>query len=177
MERAVLAQNNRIIIRKTTPKDVPYILKQERDPSNMPFIGQWSGEQHLAAIDNDDCGHWMVEARSDARPVGFVILRGLINPHRNIEFMRIAISEKAQGFGRATLQVVKHIVFDQLEAHRLWLDVQSHNTRARALYESEGFVVEGTLRECLKHGETYHSLIVLSLLEQEWREQKKAVTE
>jgi diamine N-acetyltransferase len=40
--------------------------------------------------------------------------------------------------------------------------------RACHLYESEGFVREGVLRECIWNGETYESLIVMSMLEQEY---------
>jgi ribosomal protein S18 acetylase RimI-like enzyme len=36
------------------------------------------------------------------------------------------------------LRVAKKIAFDDLQAHRFWLDVRS-NTRAKALYDSEGF--------------------------------------
>jgi diamine N-acetyltransferase len=46
--------------------------------------------------------------------------------------------------------------------------VMDHNQRARALYESEGFHVEGTLRECVRVDGDFHSLIVLSMLRREY---------
>jgi len=64
--------------------------------------------------------------------------------------------------------MVKKLCFEEWRAHRLWLDVKEHNMRARHLYESEGFVREGVLRECIRNGETYESLIVMSMLEQEY---------
>lgn len=42
---------------------------------------------------------------------------------------------------------IKKIVFDKLKAHRLWLDVRLKNYRAQQLYQSEGFIKEGVLRE------------------------------
>jgi RimJ/RimL family protein N-acetyltransferase len=168
-EHAVIAQDIRIRICKTTPDDLAYVLQQERLPENAEFVGQWTEAQHLAALDDDDCGHWIIEAQIDFRKVGYMILRGLTNPHGSVECMRLAISEKAQGFGRAALRLMKQIVFEHFHAHRLWLDVRDFNTRARGLYESEGFVVEGILRECQKWQGRYSSLVVLSLLEEEWR--------
>jgi RimJ/RimL family protein N-acetyltransferase len=50
----------------------------------------------------------------------------------------------------------------------LWLDVKTHNDRARALYLSEGFREEGLLRECLKTGDGYESVFILSMLESEY---------
>jgi diamine N-acetyltransferase len=52
----------------------------------------------------------------------------------------------------------------------LWLDVKDFNHRARTLYASEGFVVEGTLRECLKADDgSFESLVVMSLLKREYQ--------
>ena len=39
----------------------------------------------------------------------------------------------------------------------------------RALYEAEGFVVEGVLRECLKEESGFGSLVVMALLVSDWR--------
>jgi diamine N-acetyltransferase len=96
-------------------------------------------------------------------------LAGLQGEHRSIEFMRIVVTDKGQGYGRAAVRAIKRQAFDTLSAHRLWLDVKEHNTRARAVYEKEGFRYEGTLRECLKGPEGFESLVVMSVLEQEYR--------
>jgi Acetyltransferases, including N-acetylases of ribosomal proteins len=60
------------------------------------------------------------------------------------------------------------MAFRDLGAHRFWLDVHSANTRALALYRSEGFVEEGRLRESVRNGEGFDSLIVLSMLRDEY---------
>jgi diamine N-acetyltransferase len=67
------------------------------------------------------------------------------------------------------VRAIKRHAFDTLSAHRLWLDVKEHNTRARAVYAKEGFRYEGTLRECLKGPEGFESLVVMSVLEHEYR--------
>ena len=43
------------------------------------------------------------------------------------------------------------------------------NRRARGLYESEGFVREGVLRDSLWTGEVHETLVVMSILESEYR--------
>ena len=65
------------------------------------------------------------------------------------------------------------MVFNQFKAHRLWLDVMVHNTRASALYLSEGFIEEGILRESLKQKERFIDLKVMSILEQEYKLTRK----
>ena len=61
------------------------------------------------------------------------------------------------------------MAFRDLGAHRFWLDVKSANVRALTLYRSEGFVEEGRLRESVRNGAGWDSLIVMSLLEPEYR--------
>ena len=63
---------------------------------------------------------------------------------------------------------MKRHCFERLNVHRLWLDVFETNQRARNLYESAGFQVEGTLRECLRTGEGFASLVVMSMLSSEY---------
>jgi RimJ/RimL family protein N-acetyltransferase len=77
------------------------------------------------------------------------------------------IAEKGKGYGRETLRLIKKFCFDQLGAHRLYLDVVEDNLRAQNLYRSEGFVLEGLLREAHKTDNGYKNLLMLSILEHE----------
>ena len=75
------------------------------------------------------------------------------------------------------LRVAKKVAFDDLGAHRLWLDVKTHNTRAKALYDSEGFVVEGLLRESVRTDSGFESLVVMSMLQSEFTARRSLVLE
>lgn len=151
----------------STEADIPFICELENDPGNSSFIIPWDADRHAAALQNEDVLHSVVLL--DDAPAGFLILAGLKNPNKSIEFMRVVIREKGRGLGRKVVRAVKALCFDQLNAHRLWLDVKTFNVRARRLYESEGFVVEGILRDCLRSGDGYESLAVLSIMESEYR--------
>ncbi len=72
------------------------------------------------------------------------------------------------GRGRAALRVVKKIVFDDLGAHRFWLDVKERNARAQGLYQGEGFALEGRLRDAVRVADGRDSLIVMSMLAPEF---------
>ena len=157
-----------IELRRTTENDLQYVLSAEADEDSRPFITAWPEEEHRGVLDDANIEHLIVESKSNNQRIGFVILAGLQSEHRNIEFMRIVITEKGKGYGRAAVQAIKRHAFQTLAAHRLWLDVKEHNTRARVLYEKEGFRYEGTLRECLKGPDGFESLVVMSLLETEY---------
>jgi len=159
-----------IELRRTTEHDLPYVLSAEGDEDSRRFIAVWPAERHRAALDDTNIEHLIIASRPKSQPLGFVILSGLQGEHRSIEFMRIVVTDKGKGYGRAAVRAIKRHAFDTLSAHRLWLDVKAHNTRARAVYEKEGFRYEGTLRECLKEPEGFESLVVMSVLEHEYRQ-------
>jgi RimJ/RimL family protein N-acetyltransferase len=101
--------------------------------------------------------------------VGYVILAGLIDANQSVEFRRIVITDKGKGYGKQTVEHVKKLAFETYNAHRLWLDVKGQNHRAQAIYQVAGFVIEGTLRECLKSENGYDSLVIMSILQREYR--------
>jgi RimJ/RimL family protein N-acetyltransferase len=147
--------------------DLEFVTSVEQDAANRPFITPWERTQHEGAIRFPDFRHFIVEAGPAYASVGFVILQGCRNPHRSVELKRIVLQAKGQGLGRACVRLLAQMAFRDLGAHRFWLDVKSRNERALALYRSEGFVEEGRLRESVRSGDGFDSLIVMSMLEHE----------
>ena len=161
--------NEKIIFRPTIKSDMEIVLKMERDDENRPYIRRWTSEQHINAVNDNNYAHLIIETIEDKRIVGYIILVGLENPDESIEFKRLVINEKGFGFGRKAMQMMKKFAFDDLRAHRLWLEVIEDNERALRLYKSEGFILEGTHREAFKYKEKFYSLKVMSLLAEEYR--------
>jgi ribosomal protein S18 acetylase RimI-like enzyme len=77
------------------------------------------------------------------------------NSHvRQIQGLVVAEEARGAGVGRALLRAVQDEARGQ-GARRITLRVLGHNTPARKLYESEGFVVEGILPEEFRIGGEY----------------------
>jgi diamine N-acetyltransferase len=161
-------------LRPTMLSDLEFVAAVEDDGANRPFITPWERTQHEGAVRFPDFRHFIVEATSSTpsaaagQRVGFVILQGCRNAQRSVELKRIVLQPKGQGLGRHVLRALKAMAFNELKAHRFWLDVKALNQRAHALYLSEGFVEEGRLREAVRSGDGYDSLIVLSMLDREF---------
>jgi diamine N-acetyltransferase len=158
----------RVRLRPTMQSDLDYVLSLEQDPANLPFITPWERTQHEAAIRFPDFRHFIIEAGAGLDAAGFVILIGCRSQNQSLELKRMVVQEKGLGYGRAALRVVKKIVFDDLGAHRFWLDVKERNARAQGLYQSEGFVLEGRLRDAVRVDGGRDSLIVMSMLAPEF---------
>jgi diamine N-acetyltransferase len=63
--------------------------------------------------------------------------------------MAVSPEHRGAGRGRALLRAVLERSYRHHGARSVWLDVKTHNHRARALYESEGFLQQRTLRNAL----------------------------
>lgn len=157
-----------IRFRPTIEDDLDFVLNAERSRENRPFVAVWTREQHLAALTSEDQSHLIIESIANGRRVGYIILAGLADANQSIEFRRIVVTEKGKGIGKEALQLVMDLAFEDLKAHRLWLDVKEHNGRAQHIYESAGFVKEGVLRECFKAEDGFESLVVMSMLRREY---------
>lgn len=164
----IIKQWGKIILRSTEVSDLEFVIDAEQKEENAMYIGQWSEEEHINSFSNEDILHLIIEDRETNVSVGYMIVVGVKSPNKEIELKRIVISEKGKGYGRETLRLVKELSFNDLKAHRLWLDVRVKNKKAQYIYKSEGFKEEGTLRECILYKGKYESIIIMSILENEY---------
>jgi len=165
----------RVRLRPTMLSDLDFVQSVEDDPANRPFITPWERTQHEGAVRFPDFRHFIAEAGEGWPSAGFVILQGCRNPHGAVELKRIVLQPKGLGYGRALVRLLKAMAFRDLGAHRFWLDVKEENGRALALYRDEGFVEEGRLRDSVRSGDGYESLIVMSMLRGEHEARLKEI--
>lgn len=159
-------KGEKIRLVNTISPDIDTIIEFEN--SNSQFVGQYSKDKHLALLKNKEYLHLSIKLLENDSLIGHMIIFGLDNPHKVLEFARITIEQKGYGYGREAIKLLKHLCFEKLRFHRLWLDVFDDNERAIKLYESEGFVMEGTLRDNIKTDIGYRSQRIYSMIENEY---------
>jgi len=160
-----------MLLRPATPEDISAIVALERQPESSQFVGQWSEERHRATLASADARYYVSPASTgDLR--AYAILRGLSETSRSIELKRLVVHPPGQRLGRPILAELIRIAFEELHAHRLFLDVFADNARALRLYSSFGFVEEGLMREAALRDGQYCSLHLLSLLDREYAARK-----
>jgi diamine N-acetyltransferase len=146
--------------------DTAAIVELESRAEFAAYIFRWEEQRHRHAIHDPD-KRYFVTFRADGSLAAYAILPGVQSPHRNVELVRILCAIPGQGLGRLVLQRIIAIAFDEIGAHRLWLDVFSDNDRARHVYRTAGFSEEGVLREAVLHDGRWRSLVIMSMLESE----------
>ncbi|WP_410768686.1 GNAT family N-acetyltransferase [Fontibacillus sp. BL9] len=171
-QREFVLEGTRLRIRPSRPgADMDFVLELEHHEENRRFISPWLREQHEEFKLEKDHLHLIIENKETKEYVGYMLLEGILLVSGCIDLKRLVIASKGLGYGRETLRLVKDWAFNDAGAHRLQLDVKSINSRAKGLYESEGFVQEGLLRDRFRNesGNGYVSLYIMSILEKEYR--------
>lgn len=78
-------------------------------------------------------------------------------------------TERGKGIGTWTVETTRDFAFENLNLHRLELDVYSFNPKAESVYRKAGFKQEGVLRDAIMDGTNYADDILMSILEDEWK--------
>jgi len=162
-------------LKPATQGIISEVIEIEKQAGNAGFSGRDSEDKHLTYLTDNDVAYWVITPKNKPQIIGYVILKGLRRTfhHGSIELKRIALTETDQGYGQEILNQIKKIVFEELNAHRLWVTFYDHNERALHVYQREGFKQEGTLRESIKlPDDSYANLVVLSMLESEYKAQQ-----
>jgi diamine N-acetyltransferase len=162
-----------MLLRPAVPTDITRIVALERSAPALDFVGQWTLDRHHATLASPDARYFVSESENGDLEA-YIILRGLSESSGAIELKRIVVARPERGLGRRILLELMPIVFEDLRAHRLFLDVYQDNARARHLYETLGFVYEGVMREAAQRNGVYCNLHLMSMLAAEYASRKNA---
>ena len=157
-----------IVLRETSERDLDLVLEIEGDPGVAPYMVRLSREEQREAILSEREERLLVV--EDGEVVGTALLSGIGGRNDSIEIRRVAITRRGRGLGRRALELVVDRAFDRHGAHRVWLDTQPGNERALRAYAAVGFVRDGVLREAIRFDDRHVSVVVLSIVEGEWRQ-------
>lgn len=156
-----------MLIREATSGDIASIVRLERLPEFHTFIGKWPAEKHARVLAEDSV--YLVVEDAAGVVAGFAILLGVTSEDKSIELKRLAIEIPGQGSGGKLLRFILAKVFNEYRAHRLYLDVDETNPRAKRVYEKLGFKEDGVLREATCRNGKFYSMTLMSLLDREYR--------
>ncbi|NLK65052.1 MAG: GNAT family N-acetyltransferase [Tissierellia bacterium] len=84
-------------------------------------------------------------------------------------------NERGKGYGREAMRILLEYGFNNLNFHRIQLNVLEFNYGAIALYEKCGFKKEGIYREFVLRDGKRHNLLLYGLLKDEWIMNKEKI--
>ena len=128
-------------LRPTDAADLDFVVALERSPENAAFVGQWSRDEHHAAIADARREHHVIHLGGAGDPVGYLIAYDLLDAGFEVYVKRDVVAEKSRGVGRLALRQFADHAFRDLGAQYVWLSVFAGNVRAQRSYAALGFRV------------------------------------
>jgi len=78
------------------------------------------------------------------------------------------INIRGMGYGKEAMNILLDYGFNDMNFHRIQLNVLEFNQSAIALYEKTGFIKEGIYREFVLRDDKRYDLYLYGLLKHEW---------
>jgi RimJ/RimL family protein N-acetyltransferase len=150
-------ETDRLVIRKLEPGDSAFMLDLLNQPSFIRFIGDrgvktleaastYIQERAFAAYEQNGCGPFAVELKTDGRVIGIVSLldRDELD-HVDIGFALLPDSWR-QGFASEATSAVMEFAFTDLGLRRIIAITQADNIASIKTLERVGLAYEGMTR-------------------------------
>lgn len=114
---------------------------------------------------------FIIFSKDSNRLLGEVCITDIFRNNRNAS-LRISLNKKedfSKGYGSEALILALNYSFSMLNLHRIELEVFPFNKRAAHTYEKIGFIKEGIKRDGCFYNHKYYDMILMSILEEEFR--------
>ncbi|MCK4409132.1 MAG: GNAT family N-acetyltransferase [Candidatus Eisenbacteria sp.] len=169
-----------ITLRALTRDDLPHIRRWLDDPELRGLIGA------TASMTEEGAGKWFERVDSDPSRIWYVIVddeddsvigeAGLLRlfPEWRTTDMTVIVGEKERrgnGRGSEAGRLLLDFAFNYLGLHRVAIGVVGFNEAALSFWRKLGFREEGVQRDGYLHDGVFHDFVMMSVLEDEWREQ------
>ncbi len=171
-----MIKGEKIVLRAFEREDLPNCVRWFNDPEVVIYYGRFrplsmAEEEEWYEEQLKDNNQFIFAIEFEGKHIGNCGFFDIDRPNRQAELI-ILIGEKDywdKGLGTDAVNTLVRYGFEQMNFHRVYLKIFEPNGRAIRCYEKCGFVHEGLERESqFRHGR-YMDLVVMSILEQEFK--------
>ncbi len=172
----------RVRLRAIERSDIPAFVRWFNDPEVRQYLAMYLP---LSIAQEEQWFEEMLQRQQQGKDFIFAVeakvgeewvLIGNVGLHRidwknRFAFFGIVLGEKSywnQGYGTDATRTMLRFAFEELNLHRVELEVFGENARARRCYEKAGFRYEGIRRQAFFSRGTYHDSYLMAILREEF---------
>jgi RimJ/RimL family protein N-acetyltransferase len=152
-------------MRETLAEDAAFIRRLFCLPHVRAFLNTPSRQIIVATLEDPNAESYVIEDAGD--PVGNFVMstRGFL-----VDLQTLAVTKQRCGAGTFALRWGLRRAFDELQAHRVFLEVREDNVGTRRLCERLGFSQEGVYRDGFRDERTgeFRNLVPYGMLERDY---------
>lgn len=172
-----MIRGEKITLRAMENRDLEILRRWRNHPDLMLYhfstlpVSEAAQQHWYESRCADSANVTLIIENENHAAVGYTILKNIDHKNRNAEIgLHLDPEYQGKGYGKDAFKTLIRFCFQEMNLHRVFLQVLDFNERAYHLYERLGFTVEGHLREAYFTQNRYHDIIVMSLLESEFIE-------
>ncbi len=150
--------NIKILTGSVSSDDEAYVTPQ---PEEREKIRQW----YMTRNEQNNRLDLAVVSRESDQIIGEVVFNEYNEETGNVNF-RVLLSESScnKGVGTEAVSMFIQYGMEELDLHKISLEVYSFNPRAERVYQKVGFILEGTKREEFLYNQVYFDIKMYGLL-------------
>ena len=181
--RAKFLTGNQVYLRPLEKDDLQQLYIWFNDPEIRGLTGEvlptslTGVEDYLAKLQSDSSRVWFgIVLQENDQLIGEAGLLRMFPAWRNTD-LSIIIAEKTargKGVGYEAMELLLDYAFGYLNFHRVSIGVVGTNEQALRFYDRIGFKREGIQRDGYYYAHKYQDFVMMSLLEDEYREMRKS---
>jgi RimJ/RimL family protein N-acetyltransferase len=178
MENIKFLRGKRVYFRPLEKEDLPSLHRWLNDPEIRRIYGEVfprslaEEKEWLEKMYDDRSKIWFALALNETDTIigdgGFLRIDYMWRT-ADLSILIGKKSEWSKGYGTEAVRLLVEFGFQKLNLHRIGIGVFPFNTRAIRTYEKVGFKREGVLRDGYYCDNTYHDVILMSIMEEEFR--------
>lgn len=157
--------------------DAYYLFIQDPEVNRLTGAQREFTREEIAAwirkigTKHEDRVDFVIVSKETDELIGEVVLNEIdpVNRRANIRIAIQGARHRGKGFGTEAMILMLRHGFETLKLHRIDLGVYVFNPRAIRVYEKVGFQREGIQREILYQDGQFYDMILMSMLEDEFR--------
>ncbi|TCP58165.1 RimJ/RimL family protein N-acetyltransferase [Tumebacillus sp. BK434] len=182
MKPVKFLQGQKVYLRPFTAEDADIFYRSFYEPTGRYYTGtqeMFTDKQIADALDRFAAATNRVDllicSQETNEPVGDISLNSMDSNNRSGS-LRLAVFEPenySKGYGTEALILMLDYGFGIRNLHRIELHVYSYNERAIHTYEKVGFKREGVMRDAWYYDHKWVDVIIMSILEDEFRAKYK----
>ncbi len=169
----------RLVLKRIEKEDMEYIYEWFKDSEflkyydYMPPVVQTKDEIDKTFSDyekSEESDVFAIKFTENNQIIGVAGFDDIVKENK-VATLFIGIGNKdvrGNGYGKEALNLLLEYGFNELDFHRIQLNVLEFNTAAISLYEKAGFKREGTYREFVLRDGKRFNLLLYGLLRNEW---------
>jgi RimJ/RimL family protein N-acetyltransferase len=184
-----MLNGEKIRLRPVDRQDLPFMVAMMNDedmrdhisrnaPMSMAEEEKWFDALYKGITDVVFIIEELVGGKGLPRPVGACGLHAIDMRNRNAKLgiMLQQEGDRGRGIGTDAMNTLSRHAFDNLGLHRVELEVYPANLRAQHVYLKVGYVVEGVRKQAAFKRGAFRDVVVMSLLEPDWRHRQPSHT-